>query len=546
MKNLFFLFLLFYLIVPAVAQQPGSGARKHLIYFKDKENTPFSTSQPEKYLSGRAIARRQKQNITLTKRDFPVNPTYVAGLKNSGAEIWYTSKWFNAAVVYCDSTILARLTKLPFVRSGKTLSRKATVPRPGNSNGAKISENVRLRTTLDRKDYGLAFNQANMIGAVDLHNKGYHGENMFVAVFDGGFPGVDQQPAFAHLFQENRLKGTFDFVDKDKNVFEKDNHGTNVLSTMAAYQPGTFIGTGFKANYFLFITEDSQGEQQIEEINWLLAAEYADSVGVDVINSSLGYDDFDAPSVDYTYQDMNGRNALITRAADYAASTGMLVVNSAGNEGNKPWRYISAPADADSILTVGAVDSLGRLASFSSVGPTFDGRIKPNLVAQGIFSAVLTRTGAVSRSHGTSFASPILAGMAVCFWQANPHLTNMQVIDYLQRSASKAANPDNLFGYGIPNGTKALGLVNENNENIILFPNPVPGQKINFKLTPAFFEKQVTVTVFNMIAQKVLSKTFLPRKNEVISLDISTLYPGLYGCRISGNSANQTLKFLRL
>ena len=546
---LFFFFSLFCLS-NLVAQNTNTGnIRKHFIYFKDKANTPYSTTDPGRFLSARALERRQKQGIALTNRDLPVNPNNVKTLNARGASVLYTSKWLNAAVVNCDSVVLRQLLQLPFVKSGQTLSRKITNQNNKAPGAPKQTlNNPALRTTNDRAIYGKAYNQANMIGAIDLHTAGFRGENMNVAIFDGGFPGVDGINAFSHLFSDNRIKGTYDFVGKDSYVFERDNHGTNVLSTMAAYEPGTIVGTAYRANYFLFITEDSGSEHHIEEVNWLLAAEYADSAGVDVINSSLGYNDFEAPSVDYTYEDMNGRNAIITKAADIAASTGMLVVNSAGNEGNKPWRYISAPADGDSVLTVGAVDSLGRLASFSSVGPTFDGRIKPNLVAQGVYATILSRSGVLGRANGTSFSSPILAGMVACFWQSNPQLTNMDVIRLLQASASKADNPDNLFGYGIPNGYKAYEVSLEEINKTKLFPNPVPKSgKLNLRLGREFLNQKLTVTIHNLIAQRFLTQTFQSRsQTDFLILDVAALHPGLYACTVLGSNKQESFKFIKL
>jgi serine protease AprX len=535
--------------LPLHAQSQGAGSmRRHLIYFKDKAQSPYSLDKPQAFLSARAISRRQKQNIPLHFRDLPVNPAYVGDIKNQGISVWYTSRWFNAAVVYCDSLQLSQVLALPFVKSGRTLSRH-TQMKPASGTGIPLlpPKQPALKARTAAATYGKGFNQAKMVGAVDLHRAGYRGDSVYVAVFDGGFPGVDQLPAFSHLFAENRLVATYDFVGHDAGVFERDNHGTIVLSTMAAYEPGVLVGTGYKASYFLFITEDSQGEQQIEEINWLLAAEYADSAGVDVINSSLGYNDFDAPSLDYSYQDMNGGTALVTRAADYAAAAGMLVVNSAGNDGNKAWRYIGAPADGDSVLTVGAVDSLGRYAGFSSIGPTADGRLKPNLASQGVHTTVITKSGGLGRSHGTSFASPVLAGMVACFWQANPRLTNMEVIRMLQESASQAAKPDQYLGYGIPNGWKAHQLAVEEGKKTLIYPNPVRNREINLRVGSRFSNQQVTVTVFNMIAQKVFTQTFWARSQDGdLQLDISSLGPGIYGCLVTANGSRRTVKFLKL
>jgi subtilisin family serine protease len=470
------------------------------------------------------------------------------GLRQQGVQVQYTSRWFNAAVIISDSATLIKVTKLPFVKNGQTLNRRdmpaSSIRRGGSVVNTAAPENLRVAD--ERKNYGKAFNQASMIGAIDMHAAGYRGEGMHVAVFDGGFPGVNTGPAFAHLFRENRLPATFDFVDKDSDVFEDDNHGTHVLSTLAAYQPGIFIGTAYKAHYYLFITEDSRSEHHLEEVNWLLAAEFADSAGVDVINSSLGYNTFDPPSVNYTYADMNGRNTIITRAADYAAAAGMLVVNSAGNEGNKPWRYIGAPADGDSVLSVGAVDSLGRRAAFSSVGPTADGRLKPNLVAQGILAAVVTPSGAVGRANGTSFASPILTGLAVCFWQSNPSLNNMQVIDYLQRTASQATKPDNLLGYGIPNFTRAQALVQEEDEKVLIYPNPLQDNRLQIRLSKEYLNQRVKIEIYNVVAQKLIKHTLVVSPvNRLVQLDVSNLGPGVYSCVITSSGGTKGYKFLK-
>jgi len=547
-KFLFSLIVGIGLCLPAVAQSGGQ-PRKHLIYFRDKANSPYSLDNPQQYLSDRAISRRHKQQLNITTRDLPVNPVYTTGLKNKGAQVLYSSRWFNAAVVICDSSVYNELVRLPFVKNGQTLCRRNTntvTIRNGNAAPKPANLNNR-RTNTDRQTYGAAYNQANMLGVIEMHEAGFRGEGMHVAVFDGGFVGVDRAPAFAHLFEESRLKATYDFVDKNQDVFEKDNHGTNVLSTLAAYQPGSFVGNAYKANYYLFITEDTRSEHNIEEVNWLLAAEFADSAGVDVINSSLGYTTFDAPSRSYTYNDLNGSTAIITRAADYAAATGMLVVNSAGNEGNKSWRYIGAPADADSILSVGAVDSLGRRASFSSVGPTADGRVKPNLVAQGLLSAVVAPGGQVVRANGTSFSGPILCGLAVGFWQANPTLTNMQVINYLERTASQATKPDYQLGYGIPNFTRAHALAQEEENKSLIFPNPVQNNQLQIRMSKEFVNQRISVTIYNTIAQKVVKEviTTTPVSRNVV-VDISSLGPGIYNCVIAGNNGPTTFKFLKI
>ncbi|GAA4007938.1 S8 family serine peptidase [Hymenobacter fastidiosus] len=535
------------------ARPSAATVRKHLIYFTNKANSPFSLSQPQAFLSGRALQRRTRQGIALKPRDLPVNPAYVAQVKAvAGAKLWYTSRWFNAAVVSCDSATLTLIRNLSCVQGAQTLNRGLAGPRQPTDE--PVSPQVQAKSPAD---YGIAYGQAQMIGAVAMHNANFRGEGMQIAVFDAGFPGVNQIPAFAPLFQEQRLASTFNFVDKIPNVYLRNNHGTLCLSTMAANQPGTFIGTAPKATYRLFITEDINSEHPVEEANWLVAAEYADSAGVDVISSSLGYTTFDAPSTDYTYADMNGRTAISTRAAVVASRVGMLVVNSAGNDGNSSWRYISAPADADSVLTVGAVNAQRNHASFSSYGPTADGRIKPNVVAQGQQAAVLNSSGGTATSNGTSFSCPIMAGMATGFWQANRKLTVQQVIGFLQSSGSLAATPNNTLGYGIPNFVTAYNLANPNNplasaspvpadEVLAIYPNPSRGEELNLQLGAAFRALPLQVRVFDSRGTLVRELQLAPANAADIRLSAGHLAKGMYTCVVSSAKAQRTVRFVKL
>ncbi len=536
-------FLLLYL--PAtMAQQTGNGEeQKHLIYFTDKVNSPYSVQQPQAYLSQKALERRTKQRISITGRDLPVNPAYVNGLKQLGVNVWYTSRWFNAAVVQCSPEQLLQIQNLPFVKASQNLNRVAVT----NQVSQPIKEQEPQNATAyfpDVKDYGLAYHQANMLGATELHASGFTGEGMTIAVFDAGFPAVNTLPAFTHLYQSNRLKGTFDFVTRQANVYGSSSHGTNVLSTMAAYEPTKMIGTAYGASYYLFRTEDAATEHNIEEINWLIAAEYADSAGVDVINSSLGYTTFDPPSASYTYGQLNGNTALITKAADFAAATGMLVVVSAGNEGNKPWRYISAPADADSVLTVGAVDSLGFKAPFSSLGPTSDGRIKPDVVALGARAYVMSTGGAVVRSNGTSFSGPIVAGMVTCLWQANSTKTNLEIISMMRQIGSNASKPDNLLGYGIPDYTRLLV---QAPADAVILTNPVTTNTLSLTLGDKWAAQATTLHVYDVTGKLLIEQILKPNQRQhYIILQPQALKQGLYLCKVSAGGESSTIRFVKL
>ncbi|CAN5901356.1 S8 family serine peptidase [soil metagenome] len=565
MKKLLFLFSLAFAGFAFGPEALAQGqARKHFIYFKDKQNTPFTFHNPEAYLSPRALERRARQNISLTERDLPVNPTYAQNLKAAGAQVWYTSKWFNGAVVHCDSTVLQALRQLPFVEGSQTLNRvsnplstnsargsNATSASATSSKNKKANQAPVMKKTNTAEDYGGSFHQANMIGAVDMHAAGFRGEGMLIAILDGGFSRVNQIPAFSHLFTHNQIKTTYNFIERNTEVYQRDSHGTMVLSTMAAYQPGSFIGTAYKADYCLFITEDTRSEHNIEEINWLLAAEYADSAGVDIINSSLGYNTFDAPSSSYSYRDMDGFTALVSKAADLASSVGILVVTSAGNEGTSDWRYISAPADAKSVLAVGAVDSLGNKSGFSSFGPSADGRVKPDLVAMGGRSYVINPNGTIVRANGTSFSGPILAGMVAGYWQANRHLKNAEVIEHLKRSGSRASTPDNNVGYGIPSFSRAVllgeGRIDTPDKPIGLYPNPLREEQLSLVLNQKYLNKNVGVRFYDLLGKLVHQENILAANTEnLLSVPASSFSKGMYLCLVTGKDSPRTIKLLKL
>ncbi|GAB2870572.1 S8 family serine peptidase [Hymenobacter ruber] len=540
-------------VAPAAAQ---GTVRRHLIYFRDKAGTPFSVAQPQAFLSARALARRTRQGIAVLPRDLPVNPAYVAQIRavSGGPQVLYTSRWFNAVVVSCDSLTLGRIMALPKVSRASTLNRSARVPGPFTA-PTQLPAPAAQKTAATRAQYGPAYRQNQQIGALAMHDAGFRGEGMQIAVFDAGFPGADQISALQPLFLEQRLASTRNFVDGGTSVYGRSDHGTNCLSTMAANQPGFFVGTAPKATFHLCITEDVYSEHPIEEANWLAAAEYADSVGVDVISSSLGYTDFDAPSVSYTYADMTGRNAISSRAATMAARVGMLVVSAAGNEGNHAWHYISAPADADSIMTVGAVDSLGNHAFFSSYGPTADGRIKPTLSAMGLATAVISPNGGAFRGNGTSFACPVLAGMAAGFWQANPTLTAQQVIVALRSTATQSANPDNTLGYGIPNFVTAYNTLHPSAPldtvspaaagALGLYPNPTGSGPLMLVVPAVLRGQALRVRVLDVRGAVVAQQQLPAAIGDEVPLRLGPLAKGTYICEVSSGNTLRTVKFVQ-
>ncbi len=428
------------------------------VEFSDKKGSTYTLARPWEFLSPRALQRRSRYGIAIALDDLPLAERYVDVVKSVGAKVLVRSKWFNTVTIQADSNQIAKVMKMPFVKSIKTVSktRRLKESKPGGEQ-ARRSNYKRL----DGK-YGYAHKQIAQLNGILLHDMNYDGRGMLIAVFDGGFQNVNQMPFFDSMRAEKRLITTHDFVDGDDFVFDHSNHGTNVFSTIAADLPGLMVGTAPKASYVLLKTEDVGSESLIEEDNWIAGAEFADSIGVDVINSSLGYTSFEYPGMSYQYSDLNGHNSRVTQGANRAAAKGLLVVNSAGNSGGDKWHYLGVPADADSIVSVAAVDRFGERAYFSSFGPTADGRIKPNIAARGFETIVAALSEyQVDSASGTSFSSPVTAGMIASLWGAVRNKTNMEVIAALQKAGSQAEHPDDGLGYGIPDYYKAYYILSD-------------------------------------------------------------------------------------
>jgi len=502
--KLFFVFFL--LTLNSFAQIAPS---KFRIQFTDKDNSPYTILKPADFLSQKAIDRRNNQGISIQPNDLPVNPAYIDSVRNTGATLLNRSKWFNSVTIDTTGTndplVLDKIQSFFFVVEVESVGKwKSTSfwEEVGSDKWEmeKLSI-IPISSSLKTSDYGQSFNQISMVGGDILHEQGYRGQGMTIAVLDAGFYKVDTLSVFDSLRANNRILGTWDFVDGEESVFEDASHGMLVLSVMAANLPGQLVGTAPEANYWLLRTEDTGSELVIEEDNWVAAAEFADSAGADIFNTSLGYTTFDDPGQNHTYADMDGNTTRITMGADIAASKGILVVNAAGNQGNSGWKYIVAPADGDSVLAVGAVDASGSYASFSSRGPSSDGRVKPNIAAQGLATIAAGNNGGIQAVSGTSVASPIIAGLAGCLWQAHPSATNMQVFDAIQQSADQYKNPDSLKGYGIPDFAVA--------HLILSGPDP-PGftsdQLLN--VFPSPFSEDIAVIFYSSVDQDITIELF--------------------------------------
>ena len=401
-------------------------------------------------------------------------------------------------------------------------------------------------STASGLNYGNSYNQIHQIGGDALHSLNFQGQGMYIAVFDAGFPNVNSLATFDSLNLQGRLLGYKNFVQNNNNVFSSslNQHGTNTLSCMAAYTDGQLIGTAPKASYYLFITEDTSGETPYEEVCWNSAAELADSLGVDIISSSLGYTTFNYAALNYTHASMNGDIAISTRAADMAASKGILVINSAGNDGASAWQIIGAPADGDSVLTIGAVDNMGVRASFSSKGFTADGRIKPDVCAQGVGAVLANSSGGFFGGNGTSFSCPIIAGMAACLWQYFPYLSNMQLQDLIKQYSSQYNSPDSLLGYGIPNFSLSVQQIISSalakDEPIkAVFPT-VFSNRINIIFHNSDTET-ISTKLINVHGEMILEKNFstISNNNNLLSLDQLDVAQGMYTLVIQ--SSKQTI-----
>lgn len=420
------------------------------VYFKDKPARTSYLANPTTMLSQRSINRRTRQNIPLDAMDVPIEKTYYNQLKNTaGIKIRAKSKWLNALHIEGTKTNINKLKLLSFVVKVEFADKSFNTGRISDAKRSHHPENKFGSITTDFI-YGNTLTQIQMLGGETLHQQNFTGSGMYIAVIDAGFPGVNTMSAFSRIRTNNQILGGYDFVNRTTNFYTGSSHGTSVLSTIAGFVENQFVGTAPDASFYLFITEDNTQETPLEESLWVEAAERADSLGVDVINTSLGYFTFDNPKHDYTYADMNGNKTFISRGAEIGFSRGMILVNAAGNEGANPWKYIIAPADAKSVLSVGAVNASKVIASFSSFGPTSDNRVKPDVLAHGQAVYIINSAGNIATSNGTSFASPVMAGVVACFWQKNPTKTNKEIIQIIKESAHLYNNPSPQYGYGIP------------------------------------------------------------------------------------------------
>jgi len=515
---------------------------KFWIYFADKGAT-LSKSDWNKLsesLNPRAAARRQKVGDLLNITDVPVYAPYVRALREHQLNPIVISKWLNAVSVYATIEQVDAITDLPFVKSIQRVAQGSRPLLPLNNEQLMKSSAVHVTSALD---YGPSIEQNALIHIPELHTLGVTGEGALIAILDTGFS--LKHPALANV----HIKAAYDFINQDEQVdneeddpLNENDHGTKVLSIIGAFSPGNLIGTAYDAEFLLAKTEYIAGETQVEEDYWIAAAEWADSLGADVINSSLGYTDW------YTYEDMNGLTAPITLAADLAFQKGIVVVTSAGNEGDDAWYYVSAPADGFDVIAVGAVRSDSLIASFSSRGPTSDGRIKPDVVAMGV-STVYSNSNGVGfgRGSGTSYSSPQVAGVAALILSAHPELTPKQVREALIKTANRVNSPNNVYGFGLVNALAAVnywGAVSEPGEQnrfVQSYPNPFSYELHSQILFIVDLKEanRITIDLFNVLGQKVTTIV------DVIQPALSNIQVTWQGLTADGSRLPSGLYFFR-
>ncbi|WP_119789791.1 S8 family serine peptidase [Flavobacterium anhuiense] len=511
------------------------------VYFNGKPNAQAFYDNPLTELSQRALDRRTSQNIALAITDAPLETSYVNQITSStGITVKAQSKWLNALHVQGTQANINALKALAFV------SRIEFANKTLNTTGKRVSETSinqshdKLKTEIDYS-YGNSANQIQMLKGQVLHQQNYTGEGKIIAVLDAGFPGVNTAQPFENLRNNNKILGGYDYTTRNANFYAGDDHGTLVLSTMGGYKVNSLVGTAPNASYYLFITEIDAQEIPLEESLWVEAAEKADALGVDIITTSLGYfGDRDNPNYNHTYSDMNGITTFISRGAEIAFSKGILVLASAGNEGNQVEKHVGAPADAVSVLAIGSVNASKVKASSSSIGPSYDGRIKPDVMAQGAAAVVSDANGNIVTANGTSFSCPIMAGMAASLWQAFPNKTNKEIRQMIIQSADRYANPDNNYGYGIPNFGAALSVDDFVAEaSFAVYPNPAKNE-VSFSFLNE--NNTASVTIYSILGQKLIEEK-INNSNPVLSLQ--ALQSGLYIYSFDADKLHKTGKIIK-
>ena len=529
MKN-YLTILLFLYLANAFAQEHA------WVYFNDKPDATSALENPLSMLSQRALDRRDRQGIPLDYKDVPLSNAYYNQIANQpGIIIRAKSKWLNALHIYGSEDNINALIAISFVKkiqfAAKNLQTltKSTFPKKIQKN--KFSE-------LTDFNYGGSYNQANQIRVDYLHENNFTGSSMLIAVLDAGFSKVNTLNAFQRIRDNNQILGGYNYVERSTDFYKNHSHGTSVLSTIGGFVEGQLVGTAPDAKFYLFTTEDVTSETPLEESLWVEAAEKSDSLGVDIINTSLGYRDFDDSRYDHLYSDMDGKTTFMARGANIAAERGMLIVASAGNSGNNSYYNIGTPADATNVFTIGAVDANGNMASFSSYGPNFSNQVKPDVCAKGVATTLINLNDDVVTGNGTSFSSPVMAGAIACLWEAYPNKTNFEIMQIVRESAHLFDNPTSHQGFGIPNMEFAFTSMKiAPFENIHFYPNPTKNKLHIHSLNDT---TQYSVKIFDVLGNFILKQPIT--NNTVYLQDINS---GIYILQISDTKNTKQFKFMK-
>ena len=542
LKNVIIPFI-FFLILPGycLSGQERNYNVFYRVYFRDKGENRINDFSLSDLLTSRAVDRRIKAGITVPDiRDIPVFSGYVEQISLSGFKLHCTSRWMNTALFKTEAPAdISVLLNLPFVSDVKIIK----------TNSTKKSDSDKLYFGTVQTDQPPYDQPLNMLNGTVVHNSGYNGEGILIAVLDGGFANADNISSLEALRNRHGIKDTYDFVNKNEFVYGFHSHGTAVLSILGGSVPGSIEGTAQGADYILLRTEDTGSEFPVEEDYWAAGAEFADSLGADIISSSLGYFTFDNPELDYKYSDLDGNSTFVTRAADIAASKGILVVNSAGNERNKTWLRIIAPSDGDSIVAVGAVDGNRVISSFSSAGPSFDRQVKPDVASQGVSVPVQVQESIVERSSGTSFSCPLISGMCACIMQAVPGATNADIITSLHSASDRYFSPDSLYGYGIPDFAKVMNQLQEKylikpENGSVVSPNPFNNElKITFRENP----QRLKIEIFDIRGRLIMKKNYSDYISRSLILDdFRDFERGIYFVRLGTPGRTFTHKVIKV
>jgi len=531
--------LLSFLLLPFLN---GFSQEDAWVYFNDKPNAQTFLDNPLSELTQRSLDRRQNQGIPLIIEDAPIHQPYIDQILNTfGITVMAQSKWLNCVHVRGEIDDLQTLANFSFVNHVRyadfSLNNRNSKPK----NFQPVNKQLELQSNFN---YGNSTNQIQMLNAQILHQQNYTGQGKIIAVLDSGFINVNSTAPFQRLFDNNLILGGYNFVSQNTDVYSLHNHGTSTLSCMGSFVDGQLIGTAPDASYYLFVTEDVAAENPVEESYWVQAAEEADRVGADVISTSLGYFGYDNPNYSYQYDNLTGDFAFASQGANIAFSKGIIIVASAGNTGNTNDPHINVPAEATNVFAVGAVKADESYALFSSIGPSFDGRVKPDVMAQGQQSTVANTAGEITSASGTSFSCPIMAGAITSFWSAIPWATNQQVLDFVKQSADRFLSPNDQFGYGIPNFQTALAIAQlSNNESEFkkfkLYPNPT-SDKISIVFPNDIGE--MNFVLYSNLGQKILERSI---KKDVSEISLEGNSSGIYFYTIESKSDFQLGKIIK-